>query len=464
MKNLVVMLLFVFSFFVVKSQNHVNTNLFGFRTSLAFVFFDVNDSVFMNDVQLISPNVLSFPGGFGNFYHLDGVGYGLKIDEIKKYHKASKIKTVSTLNKIITNKNHSQNYIYDFIAMAKATESSVIYDANIISSTPEEVLRIIRILLDSGINLLGVELGGELSNRSYSHFMNIEKYITLSKQYTSTIREAYKDLPIAVVAAPNNRGVARLDDWNSKLAEQDFYDAIIIHPYAKVVKGKDVAGRMLTVIPEGTGLKERYNIYKKRAVEYIISNFKLEIDKYNKTFSSRKIWITEWNLQMSSVTGNTLLQALFVVHQLIELASLDNSNVDIATFHNLAGRTVSGSMIMSTGLKSKKNATFDAMRIVKELFKTNYSFKNKSEIKKDCFEYFFVSKKEKKKIYYWINWSDNSVNIDMNLTGLISEYYGNNLFDKKSEKTKFKYNTKECIDCEIRLEPYSITLFEQFGN
>ena len=99
---------------------------------------------------------------------------------------------------------------------------------------------------------------------------------------------------------------------------------------------------------------------------------------------------------MSSVTGNTLLQALFVAHQLIELASLDNSNIDIATFHNLAGRTVSGSMIMSTGLQSKKNATFDAMRIVKELFKASFSFKDKSEIKKDCFEYCFVSKKENK--------------------------------------------------------------------
>ena len=39
---------------------------------------------------------------------------------------------------------------------------------------------------------------------------------------------------------------------------------------------------------------------------------------------------------MSSVTGNTLLQALFVSHQLIELASLKESNIDIATFHNLA--------------------------------------------------------------------------------------------------------------------------------
>ena len=162
--------------------------------------------------------------------------------------------------------------------MAKATNSSVIYDANIISSNPEEILQIIRILLDSGINLLGVELGGELSNRSYSHFMNIEKYISLSKLYAASIRNTYKDLPIAVVSAPNNRELSRLENWNNKLAKEDFYDAIIIHPYAKIVKGKDVAGRMLTVIPEGVGAADSYIIYKDRAVKYISSDFNEEIN------------------------------------------------------------------------------------------------------------------------------------------------------------------------------------------
>ena len=102
-------LLFLNSF-ILKAQDNVNSNLFGFRTSLAFIFFDVEDTVFMNDVKSISPKVLSFPGGFGNFYHLDGAGYGIKLEEIKKYHKQSKLKTVSNLNRIIESKNHKDNY------------------------------------------------------------------------------------------------------------------------------------------------------------------------------------------------------------------------------------------------------------------------------------------------------------------------------------------------------------------
>jgi hypothetical protein len=441
-------------------QNNVTQNLFGFRTSLAFVFFDVQDSVFMNDVLSISPNVLSFPGGLGNFYHLEGAGYGVKLDEIKKYHKQSKIKTVSNLNKIISNKNHQENYIYDFIEMAKKTGSSAIYDANIISSNPKEVLNIIKLLLDSNINLLGVELGGELSNRSYSHFMNIDNYISLSKLYSKSIKEVYKDLPVAVVSAPNNRGVKKLTDWNNKLAKEDYYDAIIIHPYAKIVKGKDVAGRMLTVIPEGADKNDTYEIYKKRAIKYIISDFKLEIDKYNKTYNNKNIWLTEWNLQMSSITGNTLLQALFVAHQLIELASLQNSNIDIATFHNLAGRTISGSMIMRRNKKTNKNASFNSMRIVKELFRDSLLLLHKSEIRKDCFEYCFSSLKENKKLYYWVNWTGETIKINIKLQGKKSEYYAENLFDKNLYNKEFSYNILEIVNSKISLEPYSVSSFE----
>ncbi|MEC9209680.1 MAG: hypothetical protein VX762_04565 [Bacteroidota bacterium] len=443
------------------SQNQVNTNLFGFRTSTAFIFFDIQDSVFMNDVHSLSPNVLSFPGSFGNFYHLNGVGYGLNIEEINKNHTGKKPKQAKGLNRIIKKKSHTRNYIYDFIEMAQATGSSVIYDVNIISSTPQEALQVIELLLDNNVKLLGVELGSELSNRSYEHFMSIEKYISLSKLYAESIREVYKDLPIAVVSAPNNRGSIRLAEWNRKLAKENFYDAIIIHPYAKVVTGKDVAGEMLTVIPEGVGDEETYEIYKGRAIKYIILDFKAEINKYNKTYYNKKIWLTEWNLQMSSVTGNTLLQALFVSHQLIELASLQESNIDIATFHNLAGRTLSGDLIMWEDNKSRKNATFNSMRIVKELFRGSLFSVHKSEIQKDCFEYCFISEKENRRLYYWINWSREPIKIDIRRTGKKVEYFSENLFDKNSGSKAFPYNITDFVNSEVNLKPYSITFVEE---
>jgi hypothetical protein len=348
--------------------------------------------------------------------------------------------------------------------MVKMTGSSVIYNANITSSSTEEVLQVIKLFADSNVKLLGVELGGELSNRSYAHFMNIERYIFLSKLYSKSIKEVYKDLPVAVVSAPNNRGSQKLTDWNNKLAKEDYYDAIIIHPYAKVLKGRDVAGKMLTVTPEGTGDSDAYTIYKDRAVKYISSDFNQEIRKYNKTFSNKKIWMTEWNLQMSPVTGNSLLQALFVSHQLIELASLQESNIDIATFHNLAGRTISGSMIMRRNKKTNINASFNSMRIVNELFRDSLFLEHKSEIKKDCFEYCFMHEDGNKKMYYWINWTEKHVNLDLILSGKKSEYYGENLFDKNLANKELQYNLKAYVNSEVTLKPYSVTLFKVMNN
>ena len=67
-------------------------------------------------------------------------------------------------------------------------------------------------------------------------FCIIDKYIDLAKLYTSKIRKVHKDLPIAVVSAPNNRDLDRLEDWNKKLAKEDFYDAIIITKYIVIYK------------------------------------------------------------------------------------------------------------------------------------------------------------------------------------------------------------------------------------
>ena len=57
--------------------------------------------------------------------------------------------------------------------------------------------------------------------------------------------------------------------------------------------------------------KMQFDLYKKRIKTYFNSGFVKEIIKYNKIFE-KEIWITEWNLQMSKTTGNTLLQSLFL--------------------------------------------------------------------------------------------------------------------------------------------------------
>jgi hypothetical protein len=111
--------------------------------------------------------------------------------------------------------------------------------------------------------------------------------------------------------------------------------------------------------------------------------------------------------------------------------------------------------------KTSKNATFNSMKIVKELFKRSLFLAHKSEIQKDCFEYCFMSAKENIKLYYWINWNGESIKIDMRLTGKKSEYFGENLFDKNSGSKIFQYNITNFVNSELNLKPYSITFFEE---
>ena len=44
---------------------------------------------------------------------------------------------------------------------------------------------------------------------------------------------------------------------------KNFYDGIIVHSYAKVTKGKDRFGQMISEVAEGTNKKDAFNIYKK---------------------------------------------------------------------------------------------------------------------------------------------------------------------------------------------------------
>ena len=50
---------------------------------------------------------------------------------------------------------------------------------------------------------------------------------------------------------------------------------------------------------------EAFDIYKNRAIDYLVNQYPKEVNAYEGIFN-KPIWVTEWNLQMSKTTGNTL--------------------------------------------------------------------------------------------------------------------------------------------------------------
>ena len=252
---------------------------FGFATSNTFPFFDTRADTFKEKVQKISPQVLRFPGGaVGNFYHFDKAAYGMKIKEIDSLITGKFPKRARGLISYSKKKGHVNNYIDDFIALAKFSNSRAVLVANVLTEKTEDILNMIQKIKDSGIEIIGVELGSELSNKSYfDKGLLIDDYIKKSELISNAIKISFPEILTAVVAAPllenkNHRHYI----WNKKLSHLSFYDAIIVHSYAKVVKGKDQYGQM--ILEENEGEKESsFLIYKKRVLDFFKDYYPKEI-------------------------------------------------------------------------------------------------------------------------------------------------------------------------------------------
>lgn len=423
------------------SFSQINSNFFGFNTSNTFTYCDVHDTSFTNKVQKIQPNVLRFPGGtISNFYHYDEKAYGFDISEISDWNVPKFTKRYSGLIKEQKKRNHNHNYIEDFILLAKQNNSKVVLVANIISSAEDDIINMIKRFTSEDIEILGVELGSELSNRAYKkHINSVDDYIQLAQKYSDIIKKEYPEIKVGVVAAPIKYNMPRrLLNWNQKLSEETFYDAIIHHSYLKVIDGDDDYGLMTREDKVSSTKKEQFDLYKKRIKTYFTTGFVKEIIKYNEIFD-KEIWITEWNLQMSKTTGNTLLQSLFVSQYLLELLSNpDLQNISIATYHNLAGRDISGSVFKGIKAGLEIHSTYYPFTFLSKIFQ-NDIFRIKKEVKDEVFIYDCFDSTNNLKISFEINWEKNEFIFSKNMgtdSVYVTKYLSEDLFDMSDEEGK----------------------------
>ena len=442
--QLYIILSFFFSFSCNSQENiveQINPNLFGFNTSNTFTYCDVNDTSFTNKVQKIKPNVLRFPGGtISNFYHYDEKAYGLDISEISDWNVPKFTKRYNGLIKEQKKRNHNHNYIEDFILLAKKNNSKVVLVANIISSEDDDIINMIKRFKSENIEILGVELGSELSNRAYKKYINsVDDYIHLAQKYSNIIKKEYPEIKVGVVAAPIKYNMpSRLLNWNQKLSEETFYDAIIHHSYLKVIDGDDDYGLMTREDEVSSTKKAQFDLYKKRIKTYFTTGFVKEIIEYNEIFE-KEIWITEWNLQMSKTTGNTLLQSLFVSQYLLELLSNpDLQNISIATYHNLAGRDISGSVFKGIKGGFEIHSTYYPLTFLSKIFE-NDIVRIEKEVKDEVFIYDCFDSTNNLKISFDINWEKNEFILSENMgtdSVYVTKYLSEDLFDMSDEEGK----------------------------
>ena len=183
------LILFFFLFGLNSIAQEVREHVLGFATSNTFTYCDVNDTSFIDKVKELNPKVLRFPGGaVGNFYHFGGKGYGFDFEEIDNYHSGKFPKRSRGLENYRRRKNQEHDYIEDFIVLAKATNAKAILVANMFINN-DDILKMIDKLHENDIDVIGVELGTELSNRSYyKNGYTIDDYLYSSKAVSSKVR------------------------------------------------------------------------------------------------------------------------------------------------------------------------------------------------------------------------------------------------------------------------------------
>ena len=421
----------ILNFYIVSAQE-IKNDIFGFATSNTFTYCDISDTSFTNKVVNINPQVLRFPGGaVGNFYHFGKSGYGFDYTEIDKYHQGKFPKRARGLDRYRRKINHNHDYIDDFILLAKKTNSKAVLVANPFVEDDEDILMMIQKITKNNIDIIGVELGSELSNRSY--FMSgytIDDYLIFAERCSRNIKKSFPNLKTAVIAAPlGKRKGHRHNIWNSRLAKLDFYDAIIIHSYAKVLKGKALDGQMVSEVVESQDKFRSFQIFKNRAINFLQSEYPMEVEHYYNIFN-KPIWVTEWNLQISKTTGSTLLQSLFVAQFILELYSNSKlSIIELATYHNLGGRDIAGSIFRNNQNQLEIQSTYYPMKMIGEIFK-NKIFRVEKEQFNEVFVYKCFDENKKNILTYTIDWKSNQLICKYEYTKVSLVYKSENLFDK----------------------------------
>ena len=431
------LILFFFLFSVNSIAQELREHVLGFTTSNTFTYCDVNDSSFIDKVKDLNPKVLRFPGGaVGNFYHFGGKGYGFDFEEIDNYHSGKFPKRSRGLENYRRKKNQDHDYIEDFIVLAKAINAKAILVANMFVNN-DDILKMIEKLHQNNIDVIGVELGTELSNRSYyKKGYTIDDYLFSAKIISSKVKLKYPEIKTAIIAAPLGKRIGhRHNVWNSKLAAEDFYDAIVIHSYAKVIKGDDEYGQMISEDYEGES-QMAFTLYKDRVLKYLEDEYPIEVQEYVNIFD-KPIWVTEWNLQMSKTTANTLFQSLFVLQYVLNvLSSPELAAIELTTYHNLGGRDFSGSIFRNEKDKIHIHSTYYPFLMLGKIFKHDVARIEKVN-NKDLFDYQCFDIGNNQILNYKIDWKSKVIVCNyLTEKGSVAtiKYDSPNLFDKADVK------------------------------
>lgn len=336
------------------------SGLFGFNTGSTF--FSVHpDRPAETDaarswLDSLRPQVLRFPGGSdANYFHYPAPGYGYKIEEYRK----TITDEPEEWDKRQLDVERSQNYpngtsvITPFLQLVSNgnRQSTTLFVANLYTGNYAENKAALLALQAGGAIISGIELGNEMYLGFYrNQFPDAQTYLSRARDFALQFRADFPTLKIGAVAAPprtfQTSQVTFNQAWNAALAQENFYDAVIVHHYVNF----DECGPADSGMPAWTC--KRDSLFREATT--MLPSI---LNRYHLLFPGKQIWMTEWNLSRRQFDFmDSQLTNLYYSTYLLEALSWSARNEKLAdqfVYHNLLAK---GEFAL---LKAKKHQNQD---------------------------------------------------------------------------------------------------------
>lgn len=306
----------------------------GYNTSGLFASTSGGDTALQHRISELGPRTLRFPGGtLANFYHPNGLGYGIRAQDVDLVAGTTVYDNINPTFQVeqsnIAAGTVDGNHIVDFIELALANQSDVLYVANLLTGNMNETISAIQQLKTAGVNVTGVELGNEAHLSAYNfRFPTVQAYLAIAQPFATAIQSNFPGMKVGLDGYPPGilkdlgpAGTQRAHDWNIACSNAAFGDALIIHCYSRP---KTCTQTNVTVnFKCGADFSQVYaNAKLPPALTELAS------------LGNKKIWITEWNIDGSySHYGNSIAQSMFYADMSFTMAK--EPKVTVSTYHNL---------------------------------------------------------------------------------------------------------------------------------
>lgn len=458
--------------YVSEVGQQINEDLFAQSVSHMFQVVKDPDDLLIEKLKKLSIPTLRFPGGTGsNYYHFYEKGYGFNSEDIalsKEYPPYDKMMVrLFREEKFIQTGFATENYASRFSELVEELNSSVLLVLNIFTGSDVENLDLIRFFSEKGINIRGVEFGNENYFRSFgSEFPDAKEYIHRCKQLTRKIKLEFPGLPVAVTAAncpfASHRGLQkRFSDWNNDLAEEDFYDAIVVHFYVKTPECDKIQD-----------IDQKFECAKEKCLMDSRNWIEVGLDYYSNTFPDRKIWLTEFNIkEVYKQYGNSVLQGLYAANFLIDMTK--SNKIDMAVYHVLFTNSFGFAMLSNAKNGPIERVSYKIFELFSEVDSTYKTVEIPNlDLQSDKVNSLILySDIHSRHLLYFVNFENEEWRLDLpkHLEGSniqlssihsdkLSGSLGRNAFvDSEENKTVGSHSEKIMKD-QISLKPYSFSL------